>query len=261
MPLTPLTATLQFQALNHPTLAEAQPFQSLTGAAKQNIGYTQRYWTYVKGTRSSNPNWPESWYIHQDGKRVKDTTYNLFVMNPNSAGWQNQLAKDCPHDCFMDGVGTSSLTRSHLRWTKQEWITAVAKMIDHVVATGDNVLPNSIGKDVPLAKPILAAAGRGSTEAFNANTKDILRAGKVWVTERDDCGPKLATYLLYRGRGDHFSCYNLGTHPWDIPRTSQGAPLGKALDKAHKVRSGIRRNYTNGRVVVHPDGSYTIVSK
>ena len=136
-------------------------------------------------------------------------------------------------------------------------------MVRHVVATGKKVLPNSIGRDVALARPILDAAGRGSTVAFTAAPSDraIIKAGKVWIQEIGGCGQRMASYLLVRGRGDHFACYIRGTLPWTIPSTSIGAPLGKALGKAYRVRNGIRRNFAHGHIIVHPGGTYTITRR
>lgn len=260
----PLFTQIHQHSGSQPSLTQAANFGTIIGLANQNIGYPERYWTYVKGTRSSVSTFPESWYVHVNGVRAKDYVYNLFVMNPNSAGWQQHVADICPHYCYLDGMGISSLarTRPRMAWTNTQWVKAAASEVRHVVSTGDRALPNSISNVPKLARPFLDAAGQGSTELFTGlKTRAIIKAGRIWVSEKDRCGKKLAAYLLVKGRGDHFACYDSGSLPWSIPSTSRGTPLGKAQGKAYKVRTGLRRNFAHGHVLVHSDGTYRITTR
>jgi hypothetical protein len=258
--LVPLYSSIHQAALKEPTLQQATDFGALIGLPSQNIGYPNRYWTYTKATRSYVSTYPEDWYVHQNGERVRDTTFHAFVMNPAERGWQKVVANNCPHYCYLDGMGTVSMDRTspHMQWTNTRWVDATASLVSYVVATGHRAMPNSIGYIPSEAKPMLDAAGRGSTEAFSLQRREVVTLGRVWVTEKGDCGIKLAAYLLVKGRGDHFACYERGTLPWNIPSTSKGRPLGDTLGMAYNTRHGIRRDFAHGYVVVHADGTYNI---
>jgi hypothetical protein len=159
---------------------------------------------------------PESWYLHQDGRRIKDHVYHLFVMDPRSRGWQQHVAQKCARLCFLDGMGTSSVGRTtpHLRWTTAQWVSRAALVVRAVARTGKHVLPNSVG--VGVWQLIAAAGGQGSTEAFNTrNAHASLAAGRIWVAEIGGCFAKYHAFLHWRGRGDHFACYEHGHLPWD----------------------------------------------
>jgi hypothetical protein len=173
-------------------------------------------WQYQKGSRSSNAHWPESWYLHVNGVRVKDRTFHLFVMDPRGKGWQQHVASACAQHCFLDGMGTSSISRTtpRISWSAAQWSSAAALVVRAVVNAGKKVLPNSVGmKSTAL---IAAAGGRGSTESYGtASAKQVLGLGKIWVTEIGNCLAKYHAFLHYKGRGDHFACYMPGHLPWD----------------------------------------------
>ncbi len=89
-----------------------------------------RCWQYQKGTRSGNAHWPESWYLHQGGVRVKDHVFHLYVMDPRS-GWAQHVARVCAQRCFLDGMGTSSIGRTtpRLKWTRAQWASRAALVV------------------------------------------------------------------------------------------------------------------------------------
>ena len=229
---TKITASAIAVALTVPATAQAAPL--FTVAEQHNpgivtkpqrfeaiIGYPNQCvkgiicWQYQKGTRSSVANYPESWYLHQNGVRIRDNVFHLFVMNPLSTGWQQHVAQSCFRHCFLDGMGTSSITRTtpRLRWSKTKWVDAAALVVKAVVRSGKEALPNSVGVDVNV---LVNAAGRGSTEAYNVNNaKASLSMGHIWVAEKGDCLAKYRAYLRYKGTGDHFACYENGHLPWD----------------------------------------------
>ncbi|HWI68259.1 MAG TPA: hypothetical protein VNS88_07755, partial [Nitrospiraceae bacterium] len=125
------------------------------------------------------------------------------------------VAQVCFRHCFLDGMGTSSLTRTtpHLRWSNAQWVNAAALVVRAVVRSGKEALPNSVGVDVNV---LVNAAGRGSTEAFNVNNAHAsLAMGHIWVAEKGDCLAKWHAYQRYNGAGDHFACYEQGHLPWD----------------------------------------------
>lgn len=205
-------------AEQHAGLQVANPsrFEAIIGQPNQCVAGIS-CWTYTKGTRSGRSTWPESWYLHVNGVRVRDNVFHLYVMDPRSTGWQQQVASACPQQCFLDGMGTSSLNRDtpNVAWTKAQWIMAVAGVVRAVVASGKQALPNSVGLAAD-GQPLVTAAGRGSTEAFNVrNAQSLLGMGSIWVSEISDCVAKYAAYQQYRGATDHFACYERGSLPWD----------------------------------------------
>jgi hypothetical protein len=193
-------------------------FGAIVGYPGQCVA-SVRCWVYEKGTRSPVASYPEAWYLHVDGVRVMDRVFGFYVMDPRNVGWQHQVATTCPAYCFLDGVGTSSLSRDvpRLPWRPSRWVRAVAGLVASVRASGDHVLPNSLSGDPALSQPVLDAAGRASTEMFTpANARSVLASGRVWVSEHGSCLAKFAVFQAYRGRGDHFSCYEAGGLPWDL---------------------------------------------
>jgi hypothetical protein len=193
-------------------------FSAVVGYSYQCVA-GEPCWVYVKGSRSANPNLPASWYLRVGGRRVKDSVFNLFVMDPRSLGWRRSVAAACPHRCFVDGLGTPSLrrTRPRLGWSKSVWISRAALVVKTVVASGDLVLPNSVGVTRSEGLPLIrAAGGRGSSESFGPRVaRRALGRGHIWVQEKGDCLAKYRAYLRYRGAGDHFACYRAGHLPWD----------------------------------------------
>ncbi len=194
-------------------------FQAIIGYTDQCVP-TIPCWQYSKGTRSNVKTWPEKWYVHQDGHRIHDRTWpNLFVMNPGNAGWRKHVASVCARHCFLDGLGTSAVSRTkpRLQWTIKRWVTAVAGEVSYIrSSTGKRVLPNSVGYDSRTSAIIRAAGGRGSSEAFNVTSaKRVLGMGRMWVTEIGDCRDKARAFLKYKRRGDHFACYLPGKKPWN----------------------------------------------
>ncbi len=200
---------------NPGTVTEPSRFSAIIGYPAQCV-VGIRCWTYTKATRSSVSTYPESWYLHQDGGRVVDRVFHLYVMDPRSAGWQQEVASSCGHRCFLDGLGVASLSRTlpRLRWTAARWTSRAALVVAAVRAAGKRVLPNSVGTQG--AALITAAGGRGSTESFSPlNAKQSLTQGHIWVAEQGNCLAKYTAYLKYRGTGDHFACYEAGMLPWD----------------------------------------------
>jgi hypothetical protein len=196
---------------------DPQDFNAIVGYADQCVTGVP-CWTYTKGSRTADGSLPERWYLHVNGRRVKDSMFNLYVMNPSRVGWRKHVAAACPARCFIDGIGPSSLNRDRprIRWTVAEWMRATAGLVKSVVATGKHVLPNSIGNTVAQGKGIVAAAGRGSTEGFTASdAKAVLGLGRIWVQEKGACLAKWHAFLRYRSRNDHFACYLNGDLPWD----------------------------------------------
>lgn len=256
--VTPLWLTAQLQSRQTPTPAQAGQFTVASGWRwQQTTG--PRWYTYVKGSRSYDRHYPEAWYLHQDGARVRDKRFGSFVMDPRNHGWQQTVLAACPRRCFLDGLGTTSLDRTqpHLQWTDAQWVAAVDQELRYLVSHDTRVIPNSIGAH--SAADYLAITGRASTEAFNGpDDIGLLRAGKVWVVAKRNCGWMLAAFLMGRGRGDRFSCYEPGTAPWVIPKVMRGAPLGRPLGRAGRTASGYTRRFTHGRVAVNADGTYRI---
>ncbi len=206
------------------TVAEQASGQQVSDPARFSaiIGYPDQCvagiscWTYTKGTRSPVSTYPESWYLHVDGVRVMDKVFHLYVMDPRSAGWQQQVASVCSQQCFLDGMGASALGRDDpvVPWTRIEWVKATALVAKAVVAFGKLVMPNSIEPDV--GQVLVNAAHRGSTESFTpATAQKLLSMGRIWVSEQGNCLAKYDAFLKYSDRHDHFSCYELGTLPWD----------------------------------------------
>lgn len=199
-------------------VSDPQRFEAIVGYPDQCV-VGVACWTYVKGSRSGRSDWPESWYAHQDGRRVVDSTFGLFVMDPRSAGWQRVVASSCRARCFIDGLGTSSLsrTRPHLEWSQTQWVSRAALVVRAVVHAGKLALPNSVGSTKAQGDALIAAAGGvGSTEGFNvADARGALSRGRIWVQERGDCLDKYHAYLKYRQAHDHFACYLVGHLPWD----------------------------------------------
>lgn len=196
---------------------DPQDFNAIVGYADQCVAGVP-CWSYVKGSRTADGSLPETWYLHVNGRRVMDSTFGLYVMNPNATGWRRHVAALCPDRCFIDGLGPSSLNRDvpRINWTVGKWMRATAGLVKSVVSTGKRVLPNSVGNTPAQARGIVAAAGRGSTEGFNtADAKAILEVGRIWVQEIGACPAKYAAFLKYRSPRDHFACYLRGDLPWD----------------------------------------------
>jgi hypothetical protein len=178
-------------------------------------------WKYTKGTRSPVSTYPESWYLHgASGARIHDKTWpRLFVMDPSNPGWRDTVAAACHRHCFLDGAGTSSFTRVStplVGWTLKGYIKAVAGEIRVIRAAGKAVLPNSIGFDARGYPLVVAAGGRGSTEAYTvSNARQVLHEGRIWVAERGSCRKKARAFLRFTDGNDHFACYLAGTLPWN----------------------------------------------
>lgn len=199
-------------------VTKPQRFEAIIGFPNQCVsGIT--CWTYTKGTRSPIGTFPESWYAHQNGVRVKDSAYGTFVMDTRSTGWQQHVASTCGQRCFIDGMGTPAVARTkpRLQWTPTQWVTRAALVVKAVVKAGKMALPNSVGSSHAEGDALIAAAnGRGSTEDFNtSNAQSTLSRGRIWVAEIGSCLDKYHVYLKYRGTSDHFACYEKGHLPWD----------------------------------------------
>ncbi len=48
-----------------------------------------------------------------------------------------------------------------------------------------------------------------------ASANQVLGLGRIWVTEIGNCLAKYHAFQRYKGRGDHFACYEQGHLPWD----------------------------------------------
>jgi hypothetical protein len=258
--VTRLWVPLQIDSTDHPTAAALEPFSRISGWPGQSAG--PHYYTYVKASRDYSADWPESWYIHQDGARVRDLVYGSFVMDPRSPGWVAHVISECPSLCYLDGAGPSSVTRTtpRLLWTIPEWNTAMEGELQQIVDAGIRVVPNSVRPD---SLGYLAITGIGSTEAFDSglNRLGLVTAGRVWVYETGDCGAKLAAYLLARGRGDLFSCHDRGTPVWQIPSALDGSPVGAALGPMTETPQGMRRIFRHASLLVRPDGSFRLTRR
>lgn len=242
-------------------LDHTEPFTRVTGWPGQASG--PAFYTYVKGSRSYEAGHPEAWYIHQDGRRVRDGTFHSYVMDPSNPGWQAYTARACPQRCYLDGLGTTSLSRTvpHLRWTKQRWIAAVVSELRALRARGIDAAPNSIG--LQSAGAYLAETRQASSEAWVAGDREtwpIIGQGRVWVDAHTGrCGQKLAAFLMLRGRGDLFHCAAKGDPPSRIPRALARPRVGEALGAAQRLADGdLRRRFRRATVTLHPDGTYQI---
>ncbi len=196
-------------------VSNPQRFTAIIGYPSQCVAGI-RCWQYQKGTRSGNAHWPESWYLHQGGQRVMDHVFHLYVMDPRSPGWDSHVASVCAQRCFLDGMGTSSIGRTtpRLSWSRAQWASSAALVVRAVRAAGKRVMANSIG--LQSTALITAAGGRGSTESYDvASARQVLGLGRIWVTEIGNCLAKYHAFQRYKGRGDHFACYEQGHLPWD----------------------------------------------
>ena len=213
-------ATLYTVAEQHAGLRVSNPqrFNAIIGFPNQCVAGII-CWTYTKGSRTRVATYPETWYLHVNGRRVRDTTFNQYVMDPRSTGWQHQVAKVCGQRCFLDGLGPASLGRTSpvIPWTPIQWTTRAALVVQAVIRAGKQAMPNSVSRDPVLAAPLVKAGqGRASSEGYTAPlAKTILNMGHIWIAEVGGCPKKYAYFLKYEGRGDHFSCYEHGHLPWD----------------------------------------------
>ena len=262
--IVPLWAPMQVNPSQTPTQAEALQFKALSGWAKQGktIPKTVRFWQYVKGTRSYDKNFPESWYIHQDGVRVRDKVWHSYVMDPSNPGWQSYVAAHCAKYCYLDGVGSSAISRTvpRLQWSKTQWVDAITNELQAIVASGKHVMPNSTSADTLKYFTVTPIA---STEAWKGLAPDgwkLMAAGRVWVVAKgSDCGWKLAEFLVEKSKGDLFSCHAENTPAWTIPNALTGDRIGRALGPAVPITNGWMRNFTYAKVKVYTDGTYSIV--
>lgn len=256
--VTPLWFAGQLRAGARPTAAQVAPFVAASGLARQRVGSIP-WWTYVKGSRSGNGSYPESWYVHQDGVRVRDSKFGFFVMDPANLGWDAVVAKACGARCFVDGIGATSLGRTtpRLRMSDSRWVTAVGVELRYLVGHGHKVLPNSVSTP---SVSYLRIAGQGSTESFRGlSSLALLAAGNVWVVAKRDCGYMLAAFLIGRDSGDVFACSEPGTAPWQVPAVMAGASLGNPTGATHRAPTGYTRAFQRGTVTARFNGSYSIV--
>lgn len=194
---------------------DPQRFEAIIGYPGQCVSGIP-CWQYTKGTRSPVGSYPEAWYLHANGQRVRDKTYHFYVMNPLS-GWAQHVASVCARQCFLDGMGAAGLGRMQPRppLTAARWEQMVVAIVHAVRAEGKQALPNSVG--VIGGRQLLQAAGQGSTESFTASSaRALLSLGRVWVTERGQCAAKYAAFGRYRGPGDRFGCYQPPAPPWSL---------------------------------------------
>jgi len=253
--VTKLWAPMQLNNRANPTALQLARFGSRVVSTHPLAVPT---WQYVKASRSPKSNWPEKWYLHQNGVRIKDFVYHMWVMNPNSLGWQKQVAATCLGKCFLDGAGDVGLGRTtpKLQWTTDQWVAAMIREIDYVRSTGDKVIPNSVGVH-SLAE--IDAAGRGSTEQFHGiKHLNILTYGRVWVVAYDHCAYQLASFLIGRGRGDYFECTAVGADPSVVTAPMNGPSIGKALGPAVPTATGYTRLFQGGKVTANYDGTYVL---
>ncbi len=253
--VTKMWAPMQLAAGANPPASVLQQFKRVVATRPLSVPT----WRYIKSSRSLISTWPEKWYVHQNGGRVHDKVYtHYFVMNPNSRGWQKQVAKNCPRRCFLDGAGVSAISRTspRLQWTQTRWVSAMVSEIKAVRATGDKVIPNSVGMN-SLAE--MDAAGRASTEGFyGLKSLPILTHGKTWVITHAGarCGYILASFLIGRGKGDFFACLPQGGDPTKIVAPMNGPSIGRALGPAVETETGYKRKFQGGTVDVSFNGAY-----
>lgn len=266
--IVPLWSPIHWDARVNPSSAQLDPFNNVAGwDFQKSAGPRPKWWSYAKGTRTADAGLPESWYMHVAGARVHDKVYTrLFVVNPLSLGWRDHVASQCAKRCFLDGLGDAARHRTVPSivpyWSAAEWRKAVAGELASIVRWGGTVLPNS-SFGVAATRAYSQAAGRTSTEGFNGlNYVPVLEAGRVWVVgkthEQGGCGRLLAAYLIGRGAGDHFSCFNLSDEPWDVPSDLEGPRIGKALGAAQRTARGWKRRFTHGTVLARTDGTWRI---
>lgn len=264
--VVPLWANVHRDGTGHPTSNQLAPFTDAAGWQYQEVA-GPRWWRYTKGTRTTEANLPEQWYMHVDGQRVVDGEHHrLFVMNPEKRGWQLHVAPDCAIRCFLDGVGDGARRRTvpsiTASWDARRWRIAVTEEIRLISNWGGTLLPNSAFSPQAV-RSYASAAGRASTEGFfGLGDLPILEAGPVWVFgkvhDAGGCGSLLAAYLVGKGKGDHFSCFNLSNEPWDVPSELEGPRIGRPLGAAVRLSHGWKRRFTHGVLYAHDDGSWSI---
>jgi hypothetical protein len=153
------------------------PAQAVTDAQSVNllIGLSHTFGNYTSQMRLANPSlklvyylnalygtngtYDETWYLHDaNGQRVISTNFNNPLMDPTNVGWiqsrvtecQNALASTGWDGCYLDMLGTGTLTPTYLTsvplnpttgvaWTDTDWLTATA----HLAATVSAALPNA----------------------------------------------------------------------------------------------------------------------
>jgi hypothetical protein len=228
---------------------------------------------YVKGTRSPDPDLPESWYLHTaGGTRIRDAVYGYYVMNPASAGWRRHVVTACTIGvsfCFLDSMGTDAYWRASPRpavsldwWVRES--TSEARFVERASRRFHVVANNLITAQRPDY--------RVGYEMF-ARTP---AASSLWVLEHTKCfcfakfaGKRRARYgfalfLLGKGPGDRISVGSdiQAGHWWSFFNTA--GRLGRPLGKVTSVRGGLLvRRFAHGFVRVNPsarDGRIIISS-
>lgn len=267
----------------HPTASDLKPFKIVVAHLSQfpkvkPVG--QKWYVYIKGTRSYGGTLPATWYLKdKTGTRVKDRTYNSFVMNPANQGWRQYVLDNCNmvralskiDACYVDGMGTSSRTRvkslpidptTHSTYTEADWMEAIGG-IARILP--DSTIINSAGNGRHFYETSQALSDPGirisaeqfcdllnsKTDQFTANVKmlhneSVMAIGKSWKPFKA-C---LLTFLIGRTKEDMLFCAGQ-------PVTGIKAVLRKRLGKSrgdYRVSpKGIYyRRYNFGTVVFNP---------
>jgi hypothetical protein len=216
---------------------------------------------YTKGTRSNVGTYPESWYMHTaGGARIHDRALkSYFVMNPSSAGWRQQVVKNCsgaPQWCFVDAMGADGYTRMSAKPTVSEswWIQqtiAEATYLENASSRWSVMANNAITASKPNFAVGFEMFGRVSAQ----RSLQVLRHTRCY------CFAKFSTasgalygftlFLVGAGRGDHISVGgDSQTGTWWRFFASAGK-LGDPTGAARIRGSLISRHFGHGVVVVN----------
>ena len=220
---------------------------------------------YAKGTRSNNPNYPSSWYLHTaTGARIHDRARSrYFVMNPASAGWRRQVVKNCrpaPSLCFLDAMGDDGYTRMSARptvslsWWRAE-TTSLANYVENASSRYHVIANNLITVTHPRFRVAYEMFGRTSA----ARSLDVLRRTRCFCFAKfgTEQGARygFALFLMGAGKGDRISVgtdFQAGKW-WDF--FTKAKSLGRAVSPAVTSGNLLSRRFANGFVVVNVGGT------
>jgi hypothetical protein len=247
-------ASQSFVKSHFPTVT-VSPGQLSKGWRSQTTGL------YVKGTRSPVGTYPSSWYLHTaGGARIHDAVFHsMYVMNPGSAGWRQQVARNCagsPQFCFLDGMGTSGFGRMLGRpsISKALWVAETIGEANYVESASSKwrvVANNLITARNPKFQVGFEMFGRvGAAQSLAVLRSSNCLCFAKFGTE-STARYAFALFLLGAGAGDHIS---VGTDAqvgkwWDF--FNQAAKLGNPTSSAITSGGQMVRHYSGGKVVVN----------
>ncbi len=226
---------------------------------------------YTKGTRSSVGSYPESWYMHTaGGARIHDKAlHSYYIMNPSSAGWRQQVVKNCagaPNWCFLDAMGTDGYHRMSAKPTVSEswWVQQTTGEANYVENASSrwSVMANNL---ITVNNPNFAVGFEMFARVSAQKSLQVLRSTRCY------CFAKVGTesgaqygftlFLSGAGPGDHIS---VGTDAqtgkwWDF--FNRAGQLGSPTGDASISNGVIVRHFTNGEVVVNTGGTTAKVAR